>query len=155
MTYALINQPPPSEIQTKTWIKTELVECSTKPIESIDLRELYYLAKVANILDVEFNDKETLVSRLQSIQNNDGGFGFENSDTYTTLLVVSILSGFDAHPLDKKVAYCGYKNVKLMMEDSYSEGANIPATTQISIPHICRLFHWKILIQNRKMLKDF
>ncbi len=42
------------------------------------------------------------MSRLQSIQNDDGGFGFENSDTYTTFLVVSILSGFDAHPLDKK-----------------------------------------------------
>ena len=102
MTYALINQTPPSEIQTKTWIKTELEDCSTKPIEAIDLRELYYLTKVANILNVEFNDKGTLVSRLQSIQNDDGGFGFENSDTYTTFLVVSILSGFDAHPLDKK-----------------------------------------------------
>jgi len=102
MTYALINKTPPSEIQIKTWIKTEFEDCSTKPIEAIDLRELYYLTKVANILDVEFNDEETIVSKLQGIQNNDGGFGFENSDTYTTFLVVSILSGFDAHPLDKK-----------------------------------------------------
>ena len=101
MTYALINQSPQSEIQTKMWIKTELENFSTKPIESMDLREFYYLIKVANMLDVELNDKGTLVSRFQTIQNGDGGFGFKNSDTYSTFLVVNILSELDAHPLDE------------------------------------------------------
>lgn len=47
------------------------------------------------------DNKEVLISNIQSIQNDDGGFGFEKSDTYTTFLFVGILSALGNHPKDQ------------------------------------------------------
>lgn len=102
-TYKLLNQSFPDEKQAKIWVEKRFGEdYSTKPTESLDLGELYYLTKLTNILDLELDNKGTLIPKLQSIQNNNGGFGFENSDTYTTFLVVGILRELGAYPKDKE-----------------------------------------------------
>lgn len=102
MTYNLLNKEPPQDMQLKSWIKNNLDDVSNQPAESMDLEEVLYLAKLANLFNIELNNRDILVAKLQSFQQKDGGFGFEASDLFVTFYIVNILKELDASPLNKE-----------------------------------------------------
>lgn len=102
MTYGLLNQEPPQDEQLKVWVKNNLDEVSNQPVESMDLEEVLYLAKLANIFDIELNNRALLVTKLQTLQQKDGGFGFEASDLFITYYIVNVLEELNASPLDRE-----------------------------------------------------
>lgn len=98
----LLNQPYPQNTQFKEWFKTDFDKCINQSIDSMDLEEVLYLIKVANLLDIELNNKDKLIAKLQSSQQEDGGFGLEASDLFMTFYAVNTLEELGSSPLNKE-----------------------------------------------------
>ncbi len=102
MVYKLLNCSYPQDLQFEERIKKSLDQCANQSVESMDFETIYYLAKLANLLAIDFNNRDMLITKMQSIQQKDGGFGFEASDLFMTFYVVNILEELGSSPLNKQ-----------------------------------------------------
>lgn len=98
----LLNQPYLTDTQFREWVKTSFDEFANQSSDSMDLEEVLYVTKVANLLGIELNNKDKLIAKLQSSQQEDGGFGFGASDLFMTFYVVNTLEELGSYPVDKK-----------------------------------------------------
>jgi hypothetical protein len=101
MVYNLLNQPYPEDSQLKELVKTNFDEYVNQSTYSMNLEEVLYLAKMADLLNIKLENKSELIDKLQSAQQKDGGFGYDASDLYMTFYVVSILKELGSYPLAK------------------------------------------------------
>lgn len=104
-TYGLLGQIPPHITEFHDSFSQKITEISKKPSESIteeDLINVMYITKAENELGTNLNDKELLIRKVQSFQNDDGSFGFGSSDIFLTYYMVSILKELGTSPLDKE-----------------------------------------------------
>lgn len=102
MVYKLLNYPYPQDVQFEKWVKKSFDGCVNQSIESMNFEEALYLAKLANLLGIELSNSDTLVAKIQSLQQSDGGFGIEASDISMTFYSVNILEELGSSPLDKQ-----------------------------------------------------
>ncbi|MDY0388198.1 MAG: prenyltransferase/squalene oxidase repeat-containing protein [Methanolobus sp.] len=102
MTYQILDQTPPDKANIKEWVESNFVKESSQSPNTIDLKKILYLSKIANIVGIQINDKETIISKIQLLQNEDGGFGIETSDIFTTFFALEILDELNAYPLKKE-----------------------------------------------------
>ncbi|WP_162198511.1 MULTISPECIES: prenyltransferase/squalene oxidase repeat-containing protein [Methanosarcina] len=102
MVYKLLNCSYPQDVQFEEWVKRSLDECANQPVESMNYEETFYLAKLTNLLGIDLNNRDMLIAKMQSIQQKDGGFGFEDSDLFMTFYVVNILEELGSSPLNRE-----------------------------------------------------
>lgn len=103
-TLKMISQEPAEKNILREWIVSKIGFIANKPTEEIspeDIVNLMYLTKAASNLDVNLDNKEVLIPKIQSFQNDDGGFGLGDSDIYMTYYIVTALRELGADPKNK------------------------------------------------------
>ncbi|WP_462273269.1 prenyltransferase/squalene oxidase repeat-containing protein [Methanohalophilus sp.] len=103
-TLRMLSQEPTEKDNLREWIALKINYIANKPTEKIDPEDivnLMYLTKAASDLDMNLNNKEVLIQKVQSFQNDDGGFGLDNSDIYMTYYIVTTLKELGADPKNK------------------------------------------------------
>ncbi len=87
------------------WIEDSIGDILNKENQDLeDIVNLMYLVETANYLDInlDFTNKDDFTKRIQYLQTEEGGFGFESPDIIMTYYIVMILSELGSEPLDKE-----------------------------------------------------
>ncbi len=97
-TYRELGLSPPDDPQVQQYYLKQLTLISGMPAQSVDLQELSQLIQVVNGTPIPAPLTFAIGEKIHNLQNPDGGFGSDGSDTRDTFYSLAILESLGQSP---------------------------------------------------------